>query len=162
MRSIPVQFRPLPPHPLHRSHSQDLFCSGEPLVILFPRRFSRPTIASGVVGFLSEICTVRLGFPAPPSSPPSPSLFPSPFPLPRSGQRVFSRKRIWKWRWSLRVSGSFCFCSALHRGIGNAYFITLRCFAGRRLFAVPVISVLRLLELPLTHVFNVTILIAHV
>lgn len=97
MRSIPVQYRLLPLRSLHRSYSQSLFCSGEPLVILFPRRFSRPTFASGVVGFLSEICTVRLGFPAPPLSPLSPSLFPPPLPLPRSGQRVLSRKRIWKW-----------------------------------------------------------------
>lgn len=57
---------------------------------------------------------------------------------------------------------SFCFCSAFHRGIGNAYFITLRCLAGRRLFAIPIVSVLRLLKLPLTHVFDTTILISHV
>lgn len=64
MRSIPVQFTLLLLHPLHRSHSQSLFCSGgESLVILFRRRFSRPTFAFGVVGSLSEICTVRLGFP---------------------------------------------------------------------------------------------------
>jgi len=90
MRSIPVQSRLLLLHPLHRSYSQSLFCSEE-LVILFPRRFSRSTFASGIVGFLSEICTVRLGFLTPP-----PSLFP-PLSFLRSGQRDLSRKRIWKW-----------------------------------------------------------------
>lgn len=51
-------------HFLHRSYSQNLFCFREPLVILFRRRFSRPTFASGIVGSLSEICTIRLGFPS--------------------------------------------------------------------------------------------------
>lgn len=77
MQSVPVQSMLLLPYPSHRSHSQSLFCSVEPLVILFPRRFSRPTFASSVVGFLSEICTVRLGFPAPPPSSLSPSFFSS-------------------------------------------------------------------------------------
>ena len=90
MRSIPVQSRLLPLHLLHRSYSQSLFCSEELLVILFPRRFSRSTFASGVVGFLSEICTVQLGFLTPP-----PSLFP-PLSFLRSGQRASSRKRIGK------------------------------------------------------------------
>lgn len=97
MQSVPVQSMLLLPYPSHRSHSQSLFCFVEPLVILFPRRFSRPTFASGVVGFLSEICTVRLGFPAPPPSSLSPSFFPPPLPLLRSDQRALSRKRIWKW-----------------------------------------------------------------
>lgn len=54
-------------------------------------------------------------------------------PPHRSGQRALSRKRIWKWAKAMvltRVSLSFCFCSAFHQGIGNAYFITLRCFVG--------------------------------
>lgn len=102
------------------------FFASEPLVILFPRRFSSPTFASGVVGFLSEICTARLA-----------PLFP---PQRRSGQRALSRKRIWKWAKAMvltRVSLSFCFCSVFHRGIGNAYFITLRYFVGWGLFADP-------------------------
>lgn len=124
----------LAPHPLP---ILGVFFAPEPLVILFPHRFrAAPFLssASGVVGFLSEICTVRLAFP---TLPPLLHLLlhllllllhlflrNSP-PLPRLGQRALSRKRIWKWveaRWSLRVSGSFCFCSAFHRGNRQCIF----------------------------------------
>jgi len=106
MRSVPVQsdtvaaaavgstgLPPLPPpHPTSRA--EPFFAPG-PLVILFPRRFSefpRPAPSSGIVGFLSEICTVRPAFPG---------HLPPPLPLPgppsRSGQQALPRKRIWKW-----------------------------------------------------------------
>lgn len=110
-----------------------------PLVILFPRRFSRSTLASSVVGFLSEICTVRLAFPAPP--PPFtflllPVLRNSP-PPPRSGQ--LSRKRIWKWVEAM-VLTSFglvllLFCLPPRENRQCIFYNAAMSLAGRGLFA---------------------------
>lgn len=127
MRSVPVQS-------VRAAASTDLipridsirraFFAPEPLVILFPRRFSRSTLASGVVGFLSEICTVRLSS-LPPSLPSFVS-FSATFLCPLVPADGISRGsgNGWK-RWSLRVLGSFCFVPPYLRGIGDAYFITL-------------------------------------
>lgn len=80
--------------PLHRPHSRSspfFFLAPEPLVILFPRRFSSPNFASGVGGFLSEISTVRL------TSLPSSFHFPPPSFRPTGSLSLSPRKRIWKW-----------------------------------------------------------------
>jgi len=115
------------------SRAEPFFAPG-PLVILFPRRFSkfsRPAPPSGIVGFLSEICTVRPAFPGHlplPSRSPVLPLVPANRLSRGSGYGNGYRRR------SLRVSGSFCFCSAFHRRgrIGNAYFITARRLTGSR------------------------------
>lgn len=124
MRSVPVQS-------VRAAASTDLipridsirraFFAPEPLVILFPRRFSRSTLASGVVGFLSEICTVRLS-----SLPPFPPLLRfllRNFPLPsRSGRRDISRKRKWVEAMVLTSFGLVLLCSALPSGNRRCIF----------------------------------------
>jgi hypothetical protein len=96
MRSVPVQsvlllllvqrhpVVPSPPAPPPQTHSRGIpFFAPGSLVILFPRRFSkfpRRAPPPGIVGFLSEICTVRLS---------SSGL--SPFSLPPSSSTSFTR-----------------------------------------------------------------------
>lgn len=151
MRSVPLQSpaaaSTATSSPSTRSHSRiPFFSAPEPLVILFPRRFRavppprpRPRRRRILIGNLYR--TTRFSHP---------HLFLLRLLLPRlllrnSPPPLVSANGLsrgsgygngWR-RWSLRVSASFCFCSAFHRGIGNAYFITPRCLAGRGLLAAP-------------------------
>lgn len=140
--SHPLASLSLSLYPVHRP-----FFAPESLVILFPRRFS-PRSSPPLLPASSDSYRKFVPYDSP--FPPSPSLRNRalrhpivPFPFPpslspsrnRSGQRAlpFSRGSGYgngRRRRSLRVSGSFCFCSAFHAGIGNAYFITARCLAG--------------------------------
>lgn len=152
MRSVPLQLQ-RPPHPPRLAPIRGFlfFSAPEPLVILFPRRFKavppprpRPRRRRILIGnlyrttrfshphlFLLRLFLLRLLLPRL-------LLRNSPPPLVSANglSRGSGYGNGWR-RWSLRVSASFCFCSAFHRGIGNAYFITPRCLAGRGLLAAP-------------------------
>lgn len=130
MRSVPVQSRAAAPTATlfrpTRPHSRSLFCAGAACnFISSPFQSRTPAPASGVAGFLSEICTVRLAFSTPPAPPPPPS-----FPSKLSSTPLVSANGLsrgsgygngWR-RWSLRVSGSFCFCSVFHQGNRQCIF----------------------------------------
>lgn len=154
MRSVPVQSRAAAPTatPSRRlAPIRGVFFAPEPLVILFPRRFRAPPPLSPwplsrlrrrriLIGNLYR--TTRFSHSSSSFSYSSISCTFSfetllhPLVSANGLSRGSGYGNGWR-RWSLRVSGSFCFCSAFHRGIGNAYFITPRCLAGRALFVAP-------------------------